>query len=78
MNGTANVPSNSAAVGEKRRRGRPPLPPEAKPVGVYVRLAPAVYDHYCREAIQTGVGVSAVLRRELVRGITRTKKTREA
>ena len=59
-----------------KRRGRPPLPPEAKPVAVSLKLPPWVYDHYCRLAMSSGESVHGLIRRAVVRDISGSAKTR--
>ena len=59
-----------------KRGGRPPLPPEARPVVVSLKLPPWLYDHYCREALKADDTVHAQLRRALLRGVSGSAKTR--
>lgn len=58
------------------KRGRPPLPPEVKPVKVNVKLPAWAVDFYCREALATGESLHARLRLALLRGISGGQKNR--
>lgn len=61
----------------RRKRGRPPLDPDAPTSSLTLPLSSSLHDKLCKKAIERGVSVNELARRAIERDLEPTNKPTE-